>query len=101
VKIIKPQRLGALTRVFEHDRTCHFVVSVIAFFPLRAPDVLLPEVKLWPFLGEALGKDAAFDLGMPKPRGEVLVFGKAFPPAPRPRPACSVRVRISSVDKTL
>jgi uncharacterized protein YjbI with pentapeptide repeats len=100
VKTIKPQRLGLLSRVYEHKSECHFVVSILVFFPFEAR-VLLPEQKLWPFVGAELGKDAALDLGMPKPRAEVLVTGKGYALGGKPRTACSVRVRMGSIDKTL
>jgi uncharacterized protein YjbI with pentapeptide repeats len=100
VKTLKPLNLGLLTRVFENDHRPHLVVSVLIFFPFEAPRRLLPEVSLWKFAAAELGKDAALDLCMPKLSGEVLVNGYAFP-IDGPKPACSIRVRIGSVDKEL
>ncbi len=99
MKTVKPQRLGVLSRVLEHQRQCHFSVGVLVFAPLDNP-VALPEVDLWKFLPEALGADVAFDMAMPKSRGEALVAGKAFAPGGEAR-ACAVRVQVGAVDKTL
>lgn len=101
MKVIKPQRLGVLARTFEHDGAFHFAVSVLAFFPFEAPQQLLTEIALWKFLPQELGKDVALDAGMPKSRAEVLLTAKAYPVGGKPQAACSVRLRLGSVDKTL
>ncbi len=99
MKIVKPQRLSVLSRVFEHKRQCHFSVGVLVLVPLDNP-VALPEVDLWKFLPEALGTGVAFDDAMPKSRAEVLVAGNAHAPGGEAR-ACAVRVQLGAVDKTL
>jgi uncharacterized protein YjbI with pentapeptide repeats len=101
MKVIKPQRLGLLSRVFEYQGNFYFTVSVLVFFPFESPSFLLPEVKLWQLLPKELGKDAVFDAAMPKPNPEVLVTGHAYPPGGEPKPACAVRVKLGSMDKTL
>jgi uncharacterized protein YjbI with pentapeptide repeats len=100
MKVIKPQKLGLLTRTFEHKQQPYLVTTILAFFPLHAR-ALLPEVALWKTMATELGKDAALDLGMPKARPELLITGKAFSPGGQPRPAFSVRARIGAIDKTL
>ncbi len=100
MKVIKPQKLGVLTRTFEHGGRCHFTVSVLVFFPFDAPHALLSEIDLWKFLPKELGQEGAVDDAMPKPHGEVLVTGRAFP-VRSPQPACTVRVQIGAIDKTL
>lgn len=100
MKVIKPQKLGVLHRVFESDDRFYFVVTVLAYFPTPSPRSLLPEVTLWPFLGKELGEGTVFDEGMSKAHGEVLVHGKCFPPG-GPRAATYVRVALGSVDKKL
>jgi len=99
MKTVKPQRLSVMSRVLEHKRQCHFSVGALVFVPLDNP-VALPEVDLWKFLPEALGPDVAFDMAMPKSRGEVLVAGNAHAPGGEAR-ACAVRVQLGAVDKTL
>ncbi len=100
MKTNKPMGLGLLTRVFENDQECNFVVSALVFFPFQAPRRLLPEVSMWKFAADQLGKDATIDACMPKIRGEILVHGSAFPPGGA-KPACSVKVELGSINKEL
>ena len=76
-------------------------MSAFAFFPFAAPGALGSEVAMWKFAAEELGADTPLDFAAPKPRGEVLLTAKAFPRGGTARPACSVRVRLGAVDKTL
>lgn len=101
MKVVKPQRLGLLTRVFEYRGNFYFTVSILVFFPFESPSFLLPEVNLWQLVPKELGKDAVFDAAMPKPHPEVLVSGHAYPPGGGPKPACAVRVQLGPVDKRL
>lgn len=101
MKIIKPQKLALLTRVFENDGQAYLVLSAMAFFPLTAPKKLLHEVSLWRTAAEEAGPHGVLDAGMTKHRGEVLVFGKACTLNQVPAPATSVRVQIASIDKVL
>lgn len=101
MKVIKPQRLGLLTKVFEHQGHCYFVASILVLFPFDAPSALLPEVNLWQLVARELGQDTPLDLGMPKPRPEVLVTGRAFTPGGKPQIGCAARLKLASVDKTL
>lgn len=99
MKVVKPQRVGALTRVIEHGGRCHFVVGALGFFPLGNATPLT-EVDLWKFLPKALPQGAVFDAAMPKSRGEVLLSGACYAPGGRAR-QCAVRARVGPVDKTL
>ncbi|WP_437995533.1 DUF2169 domain-containing protein [Sorangium sp. So ce185] len=101
MKTVKPMRLGLLYKVFELDRRFYFVTTLLVFFPLSSPSTLLPEINLWKMVGEELGKEGVLDMCMPKPRGEVLLSARGYPPGGRPAPACSARVRLGAIDKTL
>jgi uncharacterized protein YjbI with pentapeptide repeats len=101
MKTIKPQKIGVLTHVFEDARQPYLVVSLLGFFAFDDPGALLSEVAMWKLVGEELGPGAPLDAGMPKSRGELLVTGRAYPGGSEPRPACSVRVTLGAVDKTL
>jgi uncharacterized protein YjbI with pentapeptide repeats len=101
MKVIKPQKLGVITRVFENGPECYFTVTLLVFFPFGAPGVLLPEVALWKLAGEELGKEGVLDMGMPKPKGELLINGTAYVPGGAPRIGCSVRARLGTIDKSL
>lgn len=56
---------------------------------------------MWMFLAEELGKDGIPDAGMPKTHAEFLVTGRAFQAGAELRPACKVRVRVGTLEKTL
>ena len=99
MKTVKPQKLGLLSRVFE-DRGSHYlVVTGLLFFPFDAPTRLDLEVNAWKLAAKELG-EIPLDLLLPKARGEILVTGKGYTRG-GPQPACSVRVQLGSVDKTL
>ncbi|XXT23019.1 DUF2169 domain-containing protein [Sorangium sp. So ce429] len=100
MKTIKPQKLGLLHRVFEDGSDCYLSVTILAFFSFGPPAALLSEIDLWKFIAAELGKEAVLDMGMPKPRGELLISGRAYPRGGR-APACAVRARLGAVDKTL
>ncbi|WP_438000900.1 DUF2169 domain-containing protein [Sorangium sp. So ce185] len=100
MKTIKPQKLGLLHRVFEDGSDCYLSVTILAFFSFGPESALLSEIDLWKFAAAELGRDAVLDMGMPKPRGELLISGRAYP-RERPAQACAVRARLGAVDKAL
>src|SRR5262245_60379695 len=101
MRVIKPLRLSVFQRVVTLRRAHHLSVGISVFFPFEAPEIALMEVAMWQQAMKVLGKDAALDEGNPKPRGEVLVLGKAFSPGGQPRPVFAPRVQVGSVDKTV
>jgi len=103
VKVVKPGKLALLSRCFEHERRFYMGVSVLMFVPLveRAAATLLPEVGMWTFVADRMGKDAVLDAGVPKTRAEFLIHGSAFTPGGRPAPGCPVRVRVGEFEKIL
>ncbi|AUX22696.1 hypothetical protein SOCEGT47_032020 [Sorangium cellulosum] len=101
MRVIKPQRISILQRVFELRQQRYLALGLTAYVPLDAPELPLPEISMWQEIPRQLGKDAALDEGLPKPRGEVLAFGKAFAPGGKPRPAFRARVQVGPVDKAV
>lgn len=101
MKVIKPQKLGVITRVFENGPECYFAVSLLVFFPFESPSTLLPEIALWKLCGQELGKEGVLDMGMPKPKAELLINGRAYAPGGVPRIGCSVRAKLGTIDKSL
>jgi uncharacterized protein YjbI with pentapeptide repeats len=99
VKVIKPSKLGVLTRGFEHNRQFYMGVSVLAFIPLGEAPSMLAEAAMWPFTGERLGPAGALDVGIPKTRGEYLIDGFAFAPNKTPAPFVDVRATIGGTSK--
>ncbi len=99
MRVIKPQRLSVLQRVFEVQGERRLCLVVAAYLPFEAPEVPLPEASMWQVVPKQLGRDAALDEVLPKPRGEVLMFGTAYAPGGVPRPAFQVRVQVGAIDK--
>lgn len=100
MKTIKPMRLSLLTRSFETNRTYYLGVSTLAFFDLESAE-LLPEVSLWLFAADELGKDSAIDAGIPKSRAEYLVSGSVFTPDGKPQETCPAIARVGTLEKTI
>jgi len=101
MKIIKPLNLSLLNRVTEERRCLNLVSSVISFFSFQPGESLLNEVELWGFLAEELGEETAFDSGMPKPRGEVLITGSFYAPNGQAVKAGKVKVQLANLNKEL
>jgi len=105
VKVVKPQKLGVLTRSFEHEQRFRLGISVLAFVPLSdepSPEpVLLSEAALWTFAAERLGAQGMLEAGVPKSRGEFLVHGSCYAPGGVPHPMVPVRVQVGRLDKAL
>ncbi len=101
MKVIKPQKLGVVTRCFEHERRSNLGISILAFIPLDDTPALLSEVGLWTFVAERMGADAVIEAGMPKSRGEFVVHGSCFAPKAVPQPKVPVRVQVGDCERTL
>ncbi|MFO7564008.1 MAG: DUF2169 domain-containing protein [Enhygromyxa sp.] len=99
MKVIKPGKLGVLTRCFEHGRRFYMGVSVLAFVPLGELEALLSEVEMWKFTATRLGAEGALDVAIPKSRGEFLVNGKAYAPGGVPQPMFPVRAQVGELCK--
>lgn len=89
MRLIKPLRLSITQRVITYRRKHRLCVGVLTYFPLSAPEVLLPEMQLWQQTAEHLGT-SLLDECRPKPRGEVLVYGSAYAPGGEPTSAFPV-----------
>lgn len=99
MKILKPQKLGLLTRCFEHERRAFLGVAILALHHFS--HALASEMDMWKFLPGELGKEEAFDAGIPKSYAEFLVTGSAFQPGGKPRPGSMLRVKVGKLEKTL
>ena len=56
---------------------------------------------MWEMLAKELGKDAAIDVSMPKPRGEVLIAGRFYAPDGRSVYAGQVTAKVGEWEKKL
>lgn len=79
MKVIKPQKVGVLSRTFTFQRRHLFVISPVVGFRLGSRRSLVAEVDLWKGLTPHLAGARALDESMPKARGEFLLFGNAVP----------------------
>ncbi len=100
MKILKELSQGLLLHFFGQRTQQNLSVGCLYFYDLSDPGDLLPETEMWPFLQQELGQ-TLFDTGLPKPYGEVLVWGKCFPPDGRPAPAAVAGLRVGPVCKEL
>jgi len=76
-------------------------VSTLSFFPFDQPRALLSEQELWPFVTGQIGKQPPLDIGMPKPRGELLAAGKCFAPGGRPAGRVEAAISLGPLRKRL
>ncbi len=101
MKVIKPLKQGVLYRTFEDGDRYFFVATTFTFFAFLSPVRVLSEIDMWKFVAAELGQNSILDMGMPKPKGELLVIGKFFSPDGKPVQGGRVRVRLAGIDKTL
>ncbi|NLT22365.1 MAG: DUF2169 domain-containing protein, partial [Syntrophorhabdus sp.] len=101
MKVIKESEHSLLLNYFGLGDRYYLAVTVMTFFAFMDPSNPLKEQEMWPFVQGELGKDAILDMAMPKPKGEMLVWGRCFAPDGKPRGASRVSVRLGPMEKTL
>ncbi len=101
MKVIKESEHCLLLNYFGLDNRYYLAVTSMTFFGFTDPGNPLKEQDMWPFVQGELGKDAILDMAMPKPKGELLVWGRCFAPEGKVRGASRVSVRIGPIEKTL
>ena len=103
MKTVKPQCVAVLTRPYEFEKRFYLAVTASVFFRFDQARHLLSEVSMWKFLAANLGKDAVVDMGMPKLRGEYLVYGNCYAPTASAGQSAMVQVKVTvgSRSKTL
>ena len=97
---IKPLDISLLFKVFEWNFEQNFVATVMIGFSLEDGESML-EPDLWKFISEQLGKDAALDFCMPKPKSEALVFGSYYSPGGKEVTADRVGFSLGAISKEL
>jgi len=101
MQVIKPLQLSLQHRTFSWEHTHRLAVTLLLGFPFDSNREVLLEQDLWRFLSAQLGGDALLDIGMPKPQGEVIVYGSYYSPGGNSVSADEVRVEIGQVNKKL
>ncbi|WP_418130273.1 DUF2169 domain-containing protein [Variovorax sp. 375MFSha3.1] len=102
MKIIKPLRLGMLTRPFKKDQRNWLAVTALAMTDALDSDArIIPEARCWQTFADELGGEIAFDLGMPKVKQEFLVTGIAYTRHQQDKTQCAVNARVGRLQKNL
>lgn len=101
MRIIKPLRLGILSRPYQYRGQYQLGVAVLAMATLGHDAALVMEADLWKIAGQELDEDEVLDLGVPKPCAEFLVSGKAWSHDASEPGRAAVRVRVDQLEKSL
>lgn len=101
MKIFKEKEHALFLKPFGVRDSLYLAVTVFLYVDLRDPKDLLKEQDLWKTVPEQLGDNPVLDMGMPKPRGEVLVTGACCAPRGTRRPASEVSASVGNLRKTL
>lgn len=82
MRVMKPLKLGLLTKTMPHKGKGLFIVTTFTLFDLLDPTDILAETAMWPLVAKELPKGAIFDAAYPKPYGEFLIGGQAMSEEP-------------------
>jgi len=94
--IIKPSRLGIMTKVEPQRSGGTFVVTALGLFPLHDPSDFLNDQALWPMAAKEMPPGAVLDIGSAKFRGEILLAGHAAAPEGQSVQAMAVGVSVAN-----
>jgi uncharacterized protein YjbI with pentapeptide repeats len=84
MQIIKPLRLGIMTKAIADRPRGRLVMSGLVCFDLLHPETLLTEQAMWDSITPLLGEQGTLDAWTPKIHGEVLLWGTAAAPGGQP-----------------
>jgi len=101
MRIIKPLQISHQHKVFRWKHKHYLSVSHIIGFRMGDRKDVLSEQDLWRFLPPLLGPQGMLDACMPKPHGEVLVFGSYHAPGGRAVTADRVEISAGDLSKSL
>ena len=101
MKVTKKSEHALLVKPFGANGRLYLACSILIYFDLADPASLLREKDLWEQLPEQIGSSVVLDMGMPKPRGEVVVTGKCFAPRGTSRPASEISLQVGTLRKRL
>jgi len=102
MQIIKPLRLGIMTKSIANRPRSQLVMSGLLCFDLLHPETLLTEQVMWDSITPVLGEQGALDAWTTKMHGEVLLWGAAAAPGGRPVTQMQVSLAVGEqISKTL
>jgi hypothetical protein len=100
VKVVKPSLVSFNFRpLLMPGRQELTVTSLVAFVLGEGVRRLVAELVLWPAVGEAIA-DGVLDEGLPKPGGEVVLYGVCHAPRGQALATCNVRVAVGPKGST-
>lgn len=97
--IIKPAKLGIMTKVEPQKTGGTFVVTALGLFRLHDPSDFMSDQALWPMTAKELPPGAVLDVGSAKVKGEIMLAGHAA--APPGQTAKAMAVGIAVGDKVI
>lgn len=97
MRVVKPISPALLQKGFQNAGKSFWTFSIVQLFQLETGELRV-EQELWKLLGDELADDV-LDQGMPKRRGEFLVYAVACPPAPVT--GCRVSARVGNLEREL
>lgn len=101
MKIFKKNEHALLIKPFGVKDSLYLATTILIFFDLENPDDPLTEQDLWSTMPEQIQGQGVLDMGMAKPRGEVLVTGSCHAPRGTKRTAAQVSLRVGALEKCL
>lgn len=102
MKVIKPLRLGVLSRPWCWQGQHRLGIAVLALADMSAAPRIFPEPALWQLAaGELSGNAAVLDMAIPKPCAEFLATGYAYTRHQSRKDACVVGIRVGGLEKSL
>ena len=102
MKILTPDLVDVLFRLFKPDASGRLSLGVLKVFPLavKEPERAEPLPAVWPLVTAALGKEP-LDAGLPKARGEFLAYGSAYKSPSLSSQPLLVEISVGAVSKRL
>ena len=101
MKIYKKNQHSLFVKPFGVQDKLYLALTVFVYFDLTAPDDPLTEQELWKTIPDQLKPTPILDVGMPKPRGEVLLTGSCFSPRGTVRNTSTVSFRVGNLRKEI
>ncbi|MBW7983722.1 DUF2169 family type VI secretion system accessory protein [Enterobacillus tribolii] len=102
MKIVKPLRLGIMSRPYYDARAPHLGIAVLALAEMGEKPQLRPEPELWQLAQSELSRYGGIvDLAYPKHYAEFLAAGYAWPHTCQSENTCRVSITLGEKQKSL
>lgn len=100
MRVVKPRRLGVLTKPVLYAGRCYCCIATTTFFPFDRPEEIAFESDMWGLLAPLLS-DLPFDTCDPKATGEYFVLGGFHAAGGTPMLSAELRVAVGALEKRL